>query len=78
MGKQLDSHNQKGMEYRGVEYTVVQGVGRGVWKWSASVANLLIMGQAASRPSAVAAVERAINKALAPTKVRLAPRGRGD
>jgi len=37
------------MEYRGVEYTVVQGVERGVWKWTASVTNLLIMGK--SRPS---------------------------
>jgi hypothetical protein len=25
------------MEYRGIEYTVVQGIERGVWKWSASV-----------------------------------------
>jgi hypothetical protein len=26
------------MEYRGIEYTFVQGIERGVWKWSASVA----------------------------------------
>ena len=78
MGQKADSPNLKGMEYRGIEYTVTKGVDRGVWKWSASVANLLIMGQAASRPSAVAAVERAMNKALGPTKVRLVPRGRGD
>jgi hypothetical protein len=25
------------MEYRGVEYTVVQGIERGVWKWSVSL-----------------------------------------
>jgi hypothetical protein len=66
------------MEHRGVEYSVVQGVERGVWKWPASVADMLIMGQAPTRSAAVAAVERAINKALAPTKKRLVPRGRDD
>ncbi len=24
------------MKYRGIEYTVVQGIGRQVWKWSVS------------------------------------------
>jgi hypothetical protein len=52
------------MEYRGIEYTLVQGIKPGVWKWTTSAANLLIMGKAPSRPAAVAAVERAINKAL--------------
>jgi hypothetical protein len=51
------------MEYRGVEYTVVQGVERGVWKWTASVTNLLIMGKAPTKSAAMAAVERAIDKA---------------
>jgi hypothetical protein len=73
-----NSDNLEGMEHRGVEYSVVQGVERGVWKWSASVADMLIMGQAPTRSAAVAAVERAINKALAPTKKRLVPRGRDD
>jgi hypothetical protein len=73
-----DSDSLEGMEHRGVEYSVVQGVERGVWKWSASVADMLIMGQASTKPAAVAAAERAINKALAPTKKRLVPRGRGD
>jgi hypothetical protein len=34
------------MKYRGIEYTVVQGIDRGVWPWLASVTNLLIMGNA--------------------------------
>jgi hypothetical protein len=25
------------MEHQGIEYTVVQGIERGVWKWSVSV-----------------------------------------
>jgi hypothetical protein len=69
--------NLKGMEYRGVEYTVVQGIKRGVWKWSASVADVLIMGQASTKSAAAAAAERA-NKALAPARVRLVPPERDD
>jgi hypothetical protein len=61
------------MKYRGIEYTVVQGIERGVWPWSTSVANLLVMGKATNRPAAVAAAERAINKALTPVKRRLRP-----
>jgi hypothetical protein len=66
------------MEYRGVEYTVVHGIKRGVWKWSASVADVLIMGQASTKSAAVAAAERAIDKALAPARVRPVPPERGD
>ena len=30
------------MKYRNVEYTVLQGIERGVWKWSASVTGVTI------------------------------------
>jgi hypothetical protein len=30
------------MRYRDIEYTVVQGIRRGVWKWSASVTGVVI------------------------------------
>ena len=33
------------MQYRGIEYSVVQGIRRNLWKWSASVANVVITGQ---------------------------------
>jgi hypothetical protein len=36
------------MEYRDIPYTVVQGIGRHLWKWSASVADEVITGQAHS------------------------------
>jgi len=36
------------MEYRDIEYTVVQGIRRNLWKWSASVANVVITGQSYS------------------------------
>ena len=61
------------MRYRDIEYTVVQGIERGVWKWSASVAGAVIMGQAATKSEAVAAAEKAIDRALAPKKLRLVP-----
>ena len=61
------------MEYRDIEYAVVQGIERGVWKWSASVAGVVIMGQQPTKSAAVAAAENAIDRALAQKKVRLVP-----
>jgi hypothetical protein len=61
------------MKYRGIEYAIVQGIGRQVWKWSASVAEVVIRGQAATKSEAVAEAERAIDRALAPKKLRLVP-----
>ena len=58
------------MKYRDIEYTVVQGVERGVWKWTASVAGVVIMGQAGIKSKAVAAAKKAIDRALAPKKMR--------
>ena len=66
------------MKYRGIEYAVVQGIGRQVWKWSASVAEVVIRGQAATKSEAVAEAERAIDRALAPKKLRLVPPGGRD
>ncbi len=73
------------MKYRDVEYTVVQGIERGLWKWSASVAGVVITGQAAIKSEAVREAERAIDRALAPKKgadrpargLRCAPAPRG-
>ena len=61
------------MEYRGIEYTVVQGIGRHLWKWSASVADVVITGQAHSKSAAVVEAEKAIDRALALKKVRRVP-----
>jgi hypothetical protein len=67
------------MEYRGIEYTVVQSVGRQVWKWSVSFdTDVSARGQAAIKSEAVAEAERAIDRALAPKKLRLVPPGRPD
>jgi hypothetical protein len=61
------------MKYRDIEYSVVQGIERGVWKWKASVAGVVITGQEATKSGAVIAAEKAIDRALAWKKVRLVP-----
>ena len=61
------------MRYRDIEFTVVQGVGGHLWKWSASVADVVITGQAYSKVAAVVEAEKAIDRALAQKKVGLVP-----
>jgi hypothetical protein len=61
------------MKYRDIEYFVVQGIERGVWKWRASVAGVVITGQAAIKSETVNAAEKAIDRAFALKKVRLIP-----
>jgi hypothetical protein len=56
------------MEHRGIEYTIVQGIERGVWKWSGSVADVVVMGQAPSKAAAVSAAEKAIDRGSQPEK----------
>jgi hypothetical protein len=60
-------------EISDIEYTVLQGIERGVWKRSASVAGVVITGQAAIKSKAVDAAEKAIDRALAAKRVRLVP-----
>jgi hypothetical protein len=62
------------MEYRGIEYRVVQGVGRHMWTWTTSiVAGVLVMGKAHSKAAAVTVAEKAIERAL---RIKLShPRG---
>ena len=62
------------MEHRGIEYTVVQGIERGLWKWSASVAGVVLIGKKDTRLAAVAAAETAIDRALTSKRGRLDPR----
>ncbi len=66
------------MRYRDIEYSLVQGLGRHLWKWSASVADVVISGQAITKSEAIKEAERAIDRALAPKKLRLVPPGSSD
>jgi hypothetical protein len=53
------------MQYRGIEYAVVQGIVHHVWKWSASAGGNLLSGQSHSKQEAMSAAEKAIDRALA-------------
>jgi hypothetical protein len=66
------------MRYRDIEYCLFQGLGRHLWKWSASVADVVITGQAVTKSEAIKEAERAIDRALAPKKVRLVPPASSD
>jgi hypothetical protein len=52
------------MRYRDIEYALVEDVERSVWKWSASVAGVVISGEQPTKSAAVAAAEKAIDRAL--------------
>jgi hypothetical protein len=52
------------MWYRDIEYALVQDVERGGWKWSASVAGVVITGEQASKSAAAVAAEKAIDRAV--------------
>jgi hypothetical protein len=66
------------MDYRGIEYVVIEGIGRHMWKWSAFAGGAIVAGQAHSKQAATVAAEKAIDRALAIKKVRLVPRERSD
>jgi hypothetical protein len=54
------------LKYRDVEYTVVQGIGRQLWKWRFALEAKAVTGQAATKSEALAEAERAIDRALVP------------
>jgi hypothetical protein len=60
------------MKYRGVEYYVAQGVDVGTWKFSTSMNDTIRTVRAKSRQEAAKAVERRIEQALTPKKLRAA------
>ena len=59
------------MKYRDVEFTIGQGLGRQLWKWSASLRGIEIQGQAATKAEAVSEAERLIDRALALKNLKL-------
>ena len=56
------------MEYRGIEYRVIQGIKRGFWKWSVDTAEGIRAGTADRRDTAVSAAKRTIDRLLDPAK----------
>jgi hypothetical protein len=62
------------MEYRGKSYTIVQGIGPNSWKWKVHLDEKTVKsGDAPSRDAARANIVWAVDKALAPKKVKLKP-----
>jgi hypothetical protein len=53
------------MIYKGIEFSVVQGIEPHIWKWSVSIGNSAKIGQAKSKPDGVIAAWRTIDKTLA-------------
>ena len=52
------------MRYRGIEYSVVQGIERHLWKWAATVAGTKISGQGSTRDEAIEKAKKAIARAI--------------
>jgi hypothetical protein len=62
------------MKHRDVEYSVVQGIGRHIWKWSVTFdADHQAAGQATTKAEAISKAERAIDRTRAAKKMRLVP-----
>jgi hypothetical protein len=61
------------MRYRDIEYSIVQGTGPHIWKWSVSFdADHQAVGQEMTKAEAISKAERAIDR-LAAKKLRLVP-----
>jgi hypothetical protein len=68
---------RSGMEYRGVEYSIVQGIERGTWRWTVSVrADETKSGLASSKPDAATKAENVIDRTFWPNKRGLIPSGK--
>jgi hypothetical protein len=77
--EELSDANSEGgseLKYRDVEYAVVQGIERQIWKWSVSVDGRFIKGEAATKAETVAEAEPAIERAFGAEKTQPSrPRG---
>ena len=52
------------MLYRGIEYSVVQGIERHLWKWAATVSGTKISGYGRTRDEAIDNAEKAIERVI--------------
>ena len=57
------THKGVATRYRGIEYSVVQGIERRLWKWAATVAGTKISGQDSTRDEAIEKAKKAIARA---------------
>jgi hypothetical protein len=67
------------MKYRDIEYSLVQGTERQIWKWSVTIGpEILAAGQTVTKAEAVGRAEEAIDRALAPKLRLVSSRGSDD
>ena len=52
------------MLYRGIEFSVVQGIERHLWKWTATVSETKISGQSRTRDDAIDNAKKTIARAI--------------
>jgi hypothetical protein len=52
------------MLYRGIEFSVVQGIERHLWKWTATVSESKISGQSRTRDDAIDNAKKTIARAI--------------
>jgi hypothetical protein len=52
------------MLYRGIEYSVVQGIVRHHWKWAATISGTKISGYGRTRVEAIDNAEKAIDRTI--------------
>ena len=64
-------NEEVGVKYRNIENSVLQGITQQLWKWSFSMNGSAKSGQAATKAEAANEAKRAIDRALAPKKLRL-------
>ena len=66
--------SSRDMKHRDIEYTLVQGTGRHIWKWSVVLdGSRSAAGQAMSKAEAVSEAERAIDRGAGPQKDETGP-----
>jgi hypothetical protein len=58
------SGGQMAMLYRGIEYSVVQGIVRRQWKWAATVSGIKISGYDSTRDEAIGNARKKPSSAL--------------
>jgi hypothetical protein len=64
------------LKYQDIEFTIVQGLGRELWKWSLTIEDVTLKGQAATKSEAIAEAERAIDRSLSRRNLKVVPPNR--
>lgn len=64
------AHKGIAMQFSGIEYSVVQGIERRLWKWAAKVSGIEISGFGSTRDEAIEKAEKAIARTFDKQRIR--------